>query len=131
MAIDIPAGYDVREVRGEACRGAAAVQVDSHHLEGADKTRLVVNLAHKALGCVSLFVELQKRLDDANLLGPTGKTSEVPLQLPRVAPETIERTTGRLVVLCSRKLARESRQAAWACAACRWPKRWPAQCRRR
>ena len=104
LAIDIPAGYDVREVRGEACRGAAAVQVDSHHLEGADKTRLVVNLAHKAIGCVSIFVELQKRLDDANLLGPTGKTSDVPLQLPRVAPETIERTNGRLVVYAPESL---------------------------
>ncbi len=104
LAFDVPAGYDVREVRGEACRGAAAVQVDSHHLEGADKTRLVVNLAHKALGCVSIFVELQKRLDDANLLGPTGKTSDVPLQLPRVAPETIERTSGRLVVYAPESL---------------------------
>ncbi len=104
LAIDVPAGYDVREVRGEACRGAKAVQVDSHHLEGADKTRLVVNLAHQALGCVSIFVELQKRLDDANLLGPTGKTSEVPLRLPRVAPETIERTNGRLVVYAPESL---------------------------
>ena len=104
LAIDIPAGYDVREVRGEACRGAKPVQVDSHHLEGADKTRLVVNLAHKAIGCVSLFAEVQKRLDDANLLGPTGKTSELPLHLPRVAPESIERTNGRLVVYAPESL---------------------------
>jgi hypothetical protein len=104
LAIDVPAGYDVREVRGEACRGAPAIQVDSHRLEGADKTRLVVNLAHKALGCVSIFVELQKRLDDINLLGPTGKTSDVPLALPRVAPETIERTNGRLVVYAPESL---------------------------
>ena len=98
LAIDIPAGYDVREVRGEACRGAKPVQIDAHHLEGANKTRLVINLAHKALGCVSVFVELQKRLSDANLLGPTGKTSDIPLQIPRVAPDSIERTNGRLVV---------------------------------
>ena len=90
-----------------AARPVAAlkpVQVDSHHLEGADKTRLVVNLAHKALGCVSIFVELQKRLDDANLLSPTGKTSEIPFRLPRVAPESIERTNGRLVVYAPESL---------------------------
>ena len=93
----MPAGFDIREVRGEAFR-AQAVQVDSHRLEGDSKTRLIVNLAHKVLGRVGLFVSLQKRLDDANLLGPTGKTSEIPLPIPRVAPETVEQTNGRLVV---------------------------------
>jgi hypothetical protein len=104
LTVDVPTGYDVREVHAEACRGAKAVQVDSHHLEGADKTRLVVNLAHKALGCVSIVVELQKRLDDANLLSPTGKTSEIPFHLPRVAPESIERTNGRLVIYAPESL---------------------------
>ena len=104
LALDVPAGYDVREVRGDARGGATAAQVDSHHLEEADKTRLVINLTHKALGRVGLFVELQKRLDDANLLGPTGKTSEVALPVPRVAPGTIERTNGRLVVLAPESL---------------------------
>ena len=104
LAFDIPPGFDIRDVRGEACRGVGAVQVDSYHLEGADKSRLIVNLAHKAQGPVSIFVELQKRLDDPNLLGPTGKTSELPLRLPRAAPDAIERTNGRLVIYAPESL---------------------------
>jgi hypothetical protein len=102
--IDVPAGFEIREVRGDACAGAQSVQVDSHHLEGDDKTRLVVNLAHKALGRVGLLVALEKRLDDANLLGPTGKTSEIPLAIPRVSPDTVERTNGRLVIYAPESL---------------------------
>ncbi len=104
LDVDVPAGFEIREVRGDACAGAQALQVDSYHLEGDDKTRLIVNLAHKALGRVGLFVSLEKRLDDANLLGPTGKTSDVALIIPRVAPETIERTNGRLVVYAPESL---------------------------
>ena len=103
--VDVPAGFEIREVRGDSLAGVQAVQVDSHHLEGDDKTRLVVNLAQKAaLGRVGLLVALEKRLDDANLLGPTGKTSEIPLSIPRVAPETIERTNGRLVIYAPESL---------------------------
>jgi len=104
LSLDIPAGYDVRQVRGQAAAGAAAVTVDSHHIEGDAKTRLVVNLAHQALGKVGLFVELQKRLQDANLLSPTGKASEVAVAIPRVAPEGIERHTGRLVLYAPESL---------------------------
>jgi hypothetical protein len=104
LALDVPADYEIRDVRGDTSGGAAAAQVDSHHLEGADKTRLVVELTHKALGRVGLFVELQKRVEDANLLGPTGKTSEIALPVPRVAPDTIERTNGRLVLLAPESL---------------------------
>ena len=98
FALDVPAGFEVRDVRGEAVSGAEAVQVDSHHLEGDDKTRLIVDVSHKALGRVALVVQLHKRLDDVNLLGPTGKSVDVTLPVPRVAPESLERTVGRLVV---------------------------------
>ena len=104
LAIDVPAGFDIREVRGIAVAGAQAAQVDTHHLEGEQKTRLVVNLSHKALGQVGLLVVLDKPLDDANLLGPTGKTSDIGLPIPRTAPETIERTDGRLVVYAPESL---------------------------
>ncbi len=63
-----------------------------------------MNLAHKALGRIGLVVALQKRLEDANLLGPTGKTSEVALPLCRIAPDSIERTSGHLVVYAPESL---------------------------
>jgi hypothetical protein len=78
--------------------------VAGHHLEGEKKTRLVVELSNKALGRFGVFVQLQKELEDLNLLGPTGKTSLVPLLIPRAATQEIERTSGRLVVFSPESL---------------------------
>lgn len=98
LELDVPQGFEVEEVRGHAAAGAAAVARDTHHLQGEDKTRLVVNLSSKAEGKVGLFVELVQRLDDPSLLTPTGDASDIALPLPRVAPEGIEQSTGRLIV---------------------------------
>lgn len=98
LQIDIPAGFEVRPVVGRAAHGAAAVVVDTYHVDEDDPTKLTVNLARKALGKVGLFVELERRLDDPNLLSPTGEDSEMDLPVPRVAPDSVERSTGRLVI---------------------------------
>ena len=104
LELDVPAGYDVQRVRGANAAGAAPVVVDSHYLEGAKKTRLVVNLSRKAIGRVGLAVQLQKDLHQPELLTPTGKTPQMPLPLPLVAPRTAERATGRLII-SARKFA--------------------------
>ena len=104
LALDVPPGFEVRQVRGRAAAGAAAASVESHHLEGEAKKRLVVNLARKAEGRVGLFVELFQRLDDPNLLAPTGHMSNLALPLPRVAPEGVEQSTGRLIVYAPESL---------------------------
>ncbi len=98
LHVDVPKGYQVRQVSGRAAPGATPVSVDSHHVTGESETQLIVNLGRKALGRVGLFVELEKRLDDANLLSPTGQASALELPVPRVSPESVERSTGRLVV---------------------------------
>jgi hypothetical protein len=98
IEFDVPEGYDVRSVRGKQAPGAEAAQVDSHHLEGENKTRLVVNLSRKALGKVAVEVQLYKALTEPDLLAPTGKAAAIPLVIPRVAPAAVERETGRLIV---------------------------------
>ena len=98
LELDAPAGFDVRQVRGRAAAGANEVQVDSYHLEGKEKTRLVVNLARKALGRVGLAAELTKDLKEADLTAPTGKAAQVSLPLPQVAKETVQHASGRLIV---------------------------------
>ncbi|HUT95444.1 MAG TPA: hypothetical protein VMY37_38675, partial [Thermoguttaceae bacterium] len=103
LDLDVPAGYEVRDVRGREAAGAAAVEVDTHHLEGDDETRLVVNLARKAIGRVALFVQLEKDLDEPDLLTPAGK-ADVPLAIPQVAPDSVERASGRLVVYATENL---------------------------
>ena len=102
--IDVPKGFEVRTVRGTTVSEAQSVQVDGHHLEGPDKTRLVVDLSRKAFGKVALEVVLHRRLTEPDLLEPTGKAADIPLPLPRVAPDTVERETGRLVVYAPESL---------------------------
>jgi len=103
LELDVPAGYEVRDVQGREVAGATAVQVDTHHLEGEGKTRLVVNLARKAIGRAGLFVRLEKKLDEPDLLTPAG-TADVPLPIPEVAPDSVERASGRLVVYAAENL---------------------------
>jgi autotransporter-associated beta strand protein len=98
LELDVPAGYDVQSVRGTNAAGAVPAAVDSHYLEGAKKTRLLVNLSRKAIGRVGLAVQLQKDLRQPELLTPMGKMPAIALPLPLVAPHTAERATGRLVI---------------------------------
>lgn len=105
LELDIPAGYEVRQVTGRAIAGAQAAVIDTHHLDGANKGRLVVNLSRKALGKTGLDVELVKRLSEPDLLSPTGKSATVTLPLPRAASAAgIERQSGRLVVYAPESL---------------------------
>ncbi|MFH1264792.1 MAG: hypothetical protein ABIK89_03650, partial [Planctomycetota bacterium] len=103
LELDVPAGFEVRDVRGREAAGTAAVEVDAHHLEGDQKTRLVVNLARKAFGRVGLFIELERDLDVPELLAPAGK-ADVPLPIPQVVAESVERASGRLIVYASENL---------------------------
>ena len=103
LELDVPAGYEVRDVRGREAAGAAAVEVDTHHLEGDEETRLVVNLARKVIGRAGLFVQLEKDLDEPDLLTSAGK-ADVPLAIPQVAPDSVERASGRLVIYATENL---------------------------
>ncbi len=104
LELDVPAGYEIRRVEGRKAAGAEPVVVDSHHLEGDTQTRLVVNLARKAIGRVALVVNLQKELQEPDLMTPTGNKVEIPLQIPRIAPGTVQRDSGRLVVFAPESL---------------------------
>lgn len=116
LELDVPEGFDVRQVHGRsipavgspvpgaskifraATQGAVAAEVESYHLEGAKKNHLVVNLARKAMGCVALAVQLERDLQEPNLLTPTGKAADIALPAPQVTPGTVERAVGRLVI---------------------------------
>jgi hypothetical protein len=104
LELAIPDGFEVRQVRGHACAGAEAAAVDAHHVEGEMNRRLIVNLSRKALGKIGLLVEIERRLDDANLLTPTGESSDIAIALPRVAADSVERASGRLVIYAPESL---------------------------
>ena len=135
LEMDLPAGYEVRQVHGIDIPGqgvgavspggqgvgavspgghagreaASAVQVDGHRMEVSpgghgEKTRLVVNLARKAIGRVALAVQLRKELKEPDLLTPTGKTVNLLLPIPQVPAASVERASGRVLVYASESL---------------------------
>ncbi|MEE3370648.1 MAG: hypothetical protein VX346_15015 [Planctomycetota bacterium] len=105
VELEIPAGFEIRQVRGQAiARDVKAVAVDSHHVTPAADTRLIVNLGSKAQGKVGLFVELQKRLEDPNLVTPTGNATDLSIGLPRVAADRVERVSGNVVIYAPESL---------------------------
>jgi hypothetical protein len=93
LELEVPEGFELRSVVG-----GGGAEVESFHTEGEKKSHLVVNLARKAMGNVFLLVRLQRDLHDANLLTPTGKSSEIDLPLPRPSKPAIEYASGRLVI---------------------------------
>ncbi|MFO0868072.1 MAG: hypothetical protein U0935_03920 [Pirellulales bacterium] len=98
LDLTLPAGYELKEVRGHKVGDAEPAAVDAHRVEGEQKERLVVSLGRKALGKIGLVVRLEKRLDDPNLAQPTGQASQFELPLPRSVATAVEGETGRLVV---------------------------------
>lgn len=110
LQLDVPEGYDVRQVQGRAAAGAEALLVDSYHVDDVmvdgkpQKTKLIVNLARKAMGLLGLQVELNRRQEDQNLLLPTGKSSVVAIPVPRVAMTGIHRASGRVILYAPESL---------------------------
>ena len=104
LQTDVPAGFEVRQVRGVSVAGAPAAAVDSHHLGGEKNDRLAIQLSNRAQGRVGIQVELVRRLEDPNLAGPTGKPSTLPLAIPRITPASAEQVRGRIVVYAPESL---------------------------
>ena len=98
LDLQVPAGFQLRHVRGRDCAGGQPAAVDQFHRLDEDETQLRVNLSRKAFGKVGLWVELERKLDHANLLSPTGQDAEIAVPMPRVAAEVIEQLTGAVVV---------------------------------
>jgi hypothetical protein len=98
LEFNIPSGFEIMQVVGRATADAAAAVVDSHHREGENDTRLIVNLANKALGKVAILLRMQQRLNDPNLLTPTGTASTIQLALPQAKQNFVQRAEGRFIL---------------------------------
>ncbi len=98
LRVDLPDGFEVRAVEGKVIGTCEAAAVDSYHRVAADANTWLVNLSKKAFGSVGLWVQLERPLNDPNLLSPTGTTSTLPVPLPRATVADVEFAQGSLVV---------------------------------
>ena len=106
LLLDLPPGYEVQQVLGHEAAGAQAAVVDTHLVDETDpdRPRLRVNLAAKAQGPTGLRVDLLRRLEDPNLLSPTGQSTSISLAPPRAADPRLARSSGRMVVYAPESL---------------------------
>jgi hypothetical protein len=105
LALDVPAGFEVRSVAGRAGDGVEAAQVARHRAEPAGAgSRVAVELSRKALGRIGVAVQLRRALKEPDLLAPTGKSVEIAVPTPRAAGPAVERTQGRVVVYAPESL---------------------------
>lgn len=98
LEFNMPAGFEIMQVVGRATTDAIAAVVDSYHKEGENDSRLIVNLTNKAIGKVAILVRVQKRLNDPNLLTPTGSVSTIPLAVPQAKQAFVQRAEGRFIL---------------------------------
>jgi hypothetical protein len=104
LELAVPPGFDVRRVAGAGRPGHAAVEVDSYHVEGEKKDRLVVNLARKASGPVALSVSLQRDLSEKQLREPSDAWANLPLPWTTVAAGAVQAFSGRVVIYAPESL---------------------------
>lgn len=98
LRVDLPDGFDVRSVLGKSIAGCEAAAVDSYHRVAPESNTWLVNLSKKAFGKIGLSVQLEKSLNDPNLLSPTGTASKLPVPLPRATSTDVEFAQGAVVV---------------------------------
>jgi hypothetical protein len=104
LELELPAGYELHNPRGLPVAGAEPVVVESWHRSGEGQSRLVVNLGRRALGRVGFGLTLHRRLQEPDLLKPTGQAARLAVEIPQVAVAPVERATGRLVVYAAESL---------------------------
>ncbi|HEX4148808.1 MAG TPA: hypothetical protein VHY20_07465, partial [Pirellulales bacterium] len=104
LEFDVPADFEVRQVRGQPIYGSQAAEVDTFRLEGTPPTRLVVNLRRQALGRTGLTWQMVKPLNEADLLAPTGRAATLALAVPRPVGSSLEQAAGKLVLYAPESL---------------------------
>jgi hypothetical protein len=104
LRIEVPKGFEVRSIHGQAVGKSQAAAVESYHRVSDDATTWLVNLSKKALGKVGLRVQLQRRIEDPNLLSPTGKTSTLVLPIPRGTAADVVFSQGAVIVRAAENL---------------------------
>ena len=101
LLLDIPDGFDIGSVTGFQQGDTQPVSVNARHVNDSpdDPTmkRLTVDLTAKAMGKVGLSITLTKRLDDADLKSPTGKSVDVAVPMPVVTKDFVIRRDAKTV----------------------------------
>lgn len=98
LRFKIPPEFEHPNVFGASIGSPESSPAEVDEFDLQDDGTLIVNLSRKAIGDVGIRVSVHRALNDAKLTKPTGMASEVEIQIPRVEPASVERSSGWLVV---------------------------------
>lgn len=110
LYFEVPEGWDVRNVYGQAVTGAGKAEVEGHHRVEDRPGILAVDLSRQARGRTALAITLYRKLNEPDLLTPTGKNALIAVPVPRADPTAVFRQSGRLVVYGPESLRFNPRQ---------------------
>ncbi len=83
---------------GRGAEGIEAASIDAYRFANDEKTRLVVSLKRRAIGLVGTYIQMRRKLDDPNLLTPTGSASNIPIPIPRSAGDYLQWMEGMVSI---------------------------------
>lgn len=108
----IPPGFEVTRVQGRAMENLPAVEIADWRVEGDGKDRLTINFRKRALGQAAVEIALRRDLPEAERLDRPAQAREWSLPLPRIAAETVERSTGRVTLFAPEYLQVDAKPGA-------------------
>ena len=104
LEFDVPADFELLQVSGRGETGIEAASIDAYRFSNDSKTRLVVSLNRRALGQVGTRIQMRRKLDDPNLLTPTGTGSTIAIPVPRSAGDYVQWLEGLISVYAPESL---------------------------
>ena len=104
LEFDIPADFELLQVSGRGAANVDAASIDAYRFSNDAKTRLVVSLNRRALGQVGTLIQLRRKLNDPNLLTPTGSGSTLAIPIPRSAGDYVQWIDGMISVYAPESL---------------------------
>ena len=104
LEFDIPPDFELLQVSGRGAANVEAASIDAYRFSNDAKTRLVVSLNRRAIGQVGTLIQLRRKLNDPNLLNPTGSGSTIAIPIPRSAGDYVQWIDGMISVYAPESL---------------------------
>jgi len=104
LEFDLPADFELLQVSGHGAADIEAASIDAYRFANDSKTRLVVSLNRRAIGQVGTRIQMRRKLDDLNLLLPTGTSSTIAIPIPRSAGDYVQWIDGLIFVYAPESL---------------------------
>lgn len=103
LEFDIPSDFELLKVAGRKVDNGEAAAIDTYRVNEA-KNRLLVSLSKRAIGQVGTVLQLRRKINDPNLITPTGVSSALAIPIPRSVGDYVQWLEGMVSVYAPESL---------------------------